>query len=76
MLIDFALTEGARAGAEEATLDVRLSNLAARRLYQRLGFRPVAFHPRYYAGPVEDGLTYARSLAAVWGSDLGTARTG
>jgi [ribosomal protein S18]-alanine N-acetyltransferase len=75
MLIDFALAEAARAGADEATLDVRLSNLAARRLYQRLGFRPVAFHPRYYAGPVEDGLTYARSISGVSVSDRAAVRS-
>jgi len=62
MLVRFALGEAARAGAREATLDVRLSNLTARRLYQRMGFAPVALHARYYDCPVEDGLTYARSI--------------
>ena len=61
-LIRFALDEGARAGAREAMLDVRVSNLAARRLYHRMGFVPVALHPRHYDIPVEDGLTYARSI--------------
>jgi [ribosomal protein S18]-alanine N-acetyltransferase len=62
MLIRFALNEGARAGAREAMLDVRVSNVAARRLYKRLGFVPVALHPMYYDIPLEDGLTYARSI--------------
>ena len=62
MLIHFALNEAARAGAREAILDVRVSNLAARRLYGRMGFLPVALHPRYYDIPIEDGLTYARSI--------------
>ena len=62
MLIGFALKEAARAGAREAILDVRVSNLAARRLYDRMGFVPVALLPRYYDIPVEDGLTYARSI--------------
>jgi ribosomal protein S18 acetylase RimI-like enzyme len=44
------------------TLDVRVSNLAARRLYERMGFRPIALHPRYYTKPLESGLTYARSV--------------
>jgi [ribosomal protein S18]-alanine N-acetyltransferase len=62
MLIHFALNEAARAGVLEVTLDVRLSNLAARRLYHRMGFVPVALHPRQYDIPIEDGLTYARSI--------------
>ena len=64
MLVRFALDEGSRAGAPEAILDVRVSNLAARRVYQRLGFLPVAVRPKYYDAPVEDGLTYARSIVA------------
>src|SRR4029079_10175545 len=35
--------------AHEATLEVRLSNLAARRLYEKYGFRPVGLRPRYYS---------------------------
>ena len=35
--------------AREATLEVRLSNLAARRLYEKYGFRPVGLRPRYYS---------------------------
>ena len=62
MLINFALDEAARAGAREATLDVRVSNLAARRLYHRMGFVPVALRPRHYDIPIEDGLTYACSI--------------
>src|SRR6202030_3975079 len=34
--------------AREATLEVRLSNLPARRLYEKYGFRPVGLRPRYY----------------------------
>lgn len=36
------------AGAEHLTLEVRPSNLDARRLYGRFGFRPVGLRPRYY----------------------------
>ena len=45
-----------RAGAREATLEVRLSNLAARRLYEKYGFRPVGIRPRYYSDDHEDAL--------------------
>src|SRR5215212_6626512 len=42
--------------AREATLEVRLSNLAARRLYEKYGFRPVGVRPRYYSDNNEDAL--------------------
>ena len=43
-------------GAMVATLEVRLSNAAARELYQRFGFRPVGVRPRYYSDNGEDAL--------------------
>ncbi len=42
--------------ASEATLEVRLSNLPARRLYEKYGFRPVGLRPRYYSDNGEDAL--------------------
>lgn len=42
--------------AREATLEVRLSNLPARRLYEKFGFRPVGIRPRYYSDNGEDAL--------------------
>ncbi len=50
--MDIALDRGAR----EATLEVRLSNLAARRLYEKYGFRPVGLRPHYYSDDDEDAL--------------------
>jgi ribosomal-protein-alanine N-acetyltransferase len=44
------------AGARDATLEVRLSNLPARRLYEKYGFRPVGLRPRYYSDNGEDAL--------------------
>jgi ribosomal-protein-alanine N-acetyltransferase len=43
-------------GARQANLEVRLSNLAARRLYEKFGFRPVGIRPRYYSDDGEDAL--------------------
>jgi ribosomal-protein-alanine N-acetyltransferase len=51
-LLDLALDRHAR----EATLEVRLSNLPARRLYEKYGFRPVGIRPRYYSDNQEDAL--------------------
>jgi ribosomal-protein-alanine N-acetyltransferase len=50
--VDIALEIGAR----EMTLEVRLSNLPARRLYEKFGFRPVGIRPRYYSDDNEDAL--------------------
>ncbi len=52
-----ALVDLARARrAREATLEVRLSNLPARRLYEKYGFRPVGIRPNYYSDDHEDAL--------------------
>ncbi|HTG42464.1 MAG TPA: hypothetical protein VK697_12715, partial [Methylomirabilota bacterium] len=40
----------------QATLEVRLSNKAARHLYEKFGFRPVGVRPRYYSDDGEDAL--------------------
>ena len=51
-LLDVAVARQAR----EATLEVRLSNLPARKLYEKHGFRPVGIRPRYYSDNGEDAL--------------------
>jgi len=51
-MLDLAAARRAR----EATLEVRVSNLAARRLYEKYGFRPVGVRPRYYSDDGEDAL--------------------
>jgi hypothetical protein len=52
-----ALLDLARArGAREATLEVRPSNTAARRLYEKYGFQPMGVRPRYYSDDHEDAL--------------------
>jgi ribosomal-protein-alanine N-acetyltransferase len=45
-----------REGAERATLEVRESNVPARRLYEGFGFTQVAVRRRYYTNPLEDAL--------------------
>jgi ribosomal-protein-alanine N-acetyltransferase len=51
-LLDLSLARHAR----EATLEVRLTNMPARRLYEKYGFRPVGIRPRYYSDNQEDAL--------------------
>ncbi len=55
-LLRRVLGELAAAGARQATLEVRRSNVAALGLYQRLGFVVVAERRAYYTQPEEDAL--------------------
>jgi [ribosomal protein S18]-alanine N-acetyltransferase len=57
-VIDVAVARGAR----EVTLEVRLSNLPARRLYEKYGFRPVGLRPNYYSDDREDALIMTTDL--------------
>lgn len=43
-------------GAEAATLEVRVNNRGAQRLYGAFGFAPVGVRPKYYAETNEDAL--------------------
>jgi ribosomal-protein-alanine N-acetyltransferase len=53
-------------GAEAATLEVRVANRGAQRLYQAFGFAPVGVRPGYYAETGEDALI-------MWAHGLQTA---
>lgn len=55
-LVRHALASGRSHGAGRACLEVRASNLAARALYERFGFRQHAVRARYYVNPVEDAV--------------------
>lgn len=62
LLMQLMLDLGRSHGAERITLEVRMSNLVARRLYERFGLRPVGARVRYYSKPVEDALVYQRAI--------------
>ena len=55
-LMHHILGEVSGEGIRRATLEVRRSNEAARKLYARLGFAVAAVRPAYYTHPVEDAL--------------------
>jgi ribosomal-protein-alanine N-acetyltransferase len=55
LLLD-ALEEAYRSGARDCTLEVRLGNERAKRLYQRFGFAPVALRRGYYHDNHEDAI--------------------
>ena len=63
-LLLHALDDGLRHGAGRATLEVRRSNEAARRLYERFGFRVAGVRRDYYSHPAEDALILWREPAA------------
>jgi len=55
-LLGAVLDEARREGATGATLEVRESNVAARALYERLGFRVEGVRRDYYQSPREDAI--------------------
>jgi [ribosomal protein S18]-alanine N-acetyltransferase len=55
-LLEHAMQAGASLGARHATLEVRRSNEAARRIYERLGFEEGGIRRNYYTSPREDAL--------------------
>jgi ribosomal-protein-alanine N-acetyltransferase len=48
--------KSAKLGAEWMTLEVRASNLAAQKLYEKYGFRPAGIRRRYYSDNNEDAI--------------------
>lgn len=63
-LLERVLSEGRGLGARRATLEVRASNTAARRLYERFGFYVAGVRRDYYTSPVEDALVLWRDEQA------------
>jgi [ribosomal protein S18]-alanine N-acetyltransferase len=59
-MLSRVLDEASTLGAPHATLEVRRSNEAARRLYERAGFTLAAVRSGYYNNPIEDALILVR----------------
>ena len=60
------LQEGLRLGAKAASLEVRVSNWAAQRMYGQFGFRPVGVRKNYYQETGEDAVV-------MWADDVNSA---
>jgi ribosomal-protein-alanine N-acetyltransferase len=71
LLVDAGLGEASHRGAATVYLEVRESNLLARRLYAARGFAEVGRRRRYYRNPVEDALVLARPVGPAGGGDSG-----
>lgn len=63
------LGEAFRQGARSAWLEVRPSNLAARKLYRSLRFSNVGRKPRYYVIPPEDAMVLGCDLRTLFKLD-------
>ncbi len=61
-LVEFLLREAVDVGARIATLEVRVSNVAARNLYLQYGFRPVGLRKNYYPKSNEDAIVMLKEL--------------
>jgi [ribosomal protein S18]-alanine N-acetyltransferase len=61
-LLAHVLSSTSSEGIRRATLEVRRSNVAARRLYECLGFSLMAVRTRYYTQPEEDALILWREM--------------
>ena len=55
-MLEQAMQEARQGPCCKATLEVRVSNTGAQRLYFQLGFAPVGTRPGYYRHPSEDAL--------------------
>ena len=63
-LLERVLATCAGRGARELFLEVRVSNVAAQRLYAKHGFEAIGRRRGYYTRPREDALIYRARLAA------------
>ena len=55
-LVEQLVAEEAAAGICSFILEVRVGNLAAQHLYEKIGFRSIGIRRRFYDNPVEDAV--------------------
>lgn len=67
-LLEHTINAARALGARRATLEVRASNIGARRLYEQSGFRVAGVRASYYSDPVDDALV-------LWRESLGQLET-
>ena len=75
-LLDSVLNDAIQRGARRAALEVRVTNVGARRLYEGLGFGDQAIRRKCYTQPLEDGIVLSRDLGAPNLLDCATLTSG
>lgn len=55
-LLEYVIADGRANGLKEFTLEVRVSNAAAIRAYEKVGFAEEGIRPGFYSQPKEDAL--------------------
>ncbi|MBO4376176.1 MAG: ribosomal protein S18-alanine N-acetyltransferase [Lachnospiraceae bacterium] len=55
-LMEALLLEGERDGVKDFTLEVRVSNVDAIHVYEKLGFKSAGIRPGFYENPKEDAM--------------------
>ena len=63
-MMEYCLRFAYNMGARLATLEVRESNEAAQRLYEKMNFRTVAIRKKYYSDNQENAIVMIRELEA------------
>jgi [ribosomal protein S18]-alanine N-acetyltransferase len=62
-LMDALLFQAQQTRSDAVFLEVRESNMTARRFYEKLGFRENGRRKDYYSHPTEDGVLYSKIFA-------------
>jgi ribosomal-protein-alanine N-acetyltransferase len=63
-LMEALLAHARQTKSESVFLEVRESNVAARKLYEKLGFEEIGRRKSYYTSPLEDAVLYSKNLGA------------
>ena len=63
--LNHCFSMGAQQGANSVYLEVRVSNIPAINLYEKLGFREIGRRPNYYPDSKEDALVMMKDLAKI-----------
>jgi ribosomal-protein-alanine N-acetyltransferase len=71
ILVEYLLKEAAARSVTYATLEVRVSNVRALRLYRKYGFRGIAIRKRYYADNGEDAMVMMAEIGRTSGREAG-----
>jgi ribosomal-protein-alanine N-acetyltransferase len=70
-LLEHLLEEASHRSVDCATLEVRVSNVKAIRLYRTYGFKPIALRKRYYSDNGEDAMVMFAEIGRQGGEETG-----